>query len=176
MSTDPEFSRPVRLDTLSTAPRTVEIAADDTERAALAARFGLLSLAQLEATADVTRDGDRITATGTIAATAEQACIATGEPVPANIAEPFALLFLPQPEDGTDDEVELAEGELDTIFYQGGAIDLGEAVAETLALALDPFPRAAGADAALRDAGVISEADAEAERAKKSPFAVLKKD
>ena len=32
-----------------------------------------------------------------------------------------------------DEEIELAEAELDTIFYEGGAIDVGEAVAETLA-------------------------------------------
>ena len=52
------------------------------------------------------------------------------------------------------DEIELSEDDCDTVFYTGGAIDLGEAAAETLALALDPFPRSPGAAAALREAGV----------------------
>ena len=42
---------------------------------------------------------------------------------------------------------------------EGGAIDLGEAAAETVALALDPFPRSARAAEVLRAAGVISEDD-----------------
>ena len=32
------------------------------------------------------------------------------------------------------------------IFYDGAAIDIGEAVAETLLLDLDPYPRAPGAE------------------------------
>ena len=44
--------------------------------------------------------------------------------------------------------------------YDGGAIDLGETAAETMALALDPFPRGPGAEAALKAAGVISEEEA----------------
>ena len=48
------------------------------------------------------------------------------------------------------------------------ATDLG-AVAETLALSLDPFPRAPDADAVLRAAGVLSE-----DEAVTGPFAALK--
>jgi len=69
--------------------------------------------------------------------------------------------------ENTAEEVELSEADCDVIGYEGGAIDLGEAVAETLALALDPFPRSPDADAALREAGVLSEEDA-------GPFAALK--
>ena len=50
----------------------------------------------------------------------------------------------------------------------GAMIDLGEALADTLALSLDPYPRSAGADAALKEAGVMSEEEA-------SPFAILAK-
>ena len=41
--TAPEFSRPVRIDTLGAAPRNVAIEADEAERAALARRFGLIA-------------------------------------------------------------------------------------------------------------------------------------
>jgi uncharacterized protein YutE (UPF0331/DUF86 family) len=47
------------------------------------------------------------------------------------------------------------------IPYDGGAmIDLGEVAAETMALALDPFPRGPDAESALKAAGVISEEEA----------------
>ena len=52
------------------------------------------------------------------------------------------------------------------VFHDGAAIDLGGAIADTLALSLDPYPRSAGAEAALKEAGVMSEEEA-------SPFAVL---
>ena len=44
------------------------------------------------------------------------------------------------------------------VFHDGAAIDLGGAIADTLALGLDPYPRSAGAEAALKEAGVLSEA------------------
>lgn len=163
----PEFSRPFRLDELGSAPRGVTIEADAAERAALAKRFGLLSIDRLSADAQLTRDGDVVRADGTLAADVVQACVASGEPVPAAIAEGFSLRFVPAASDPGIEEVELEESELDEVDYEGGAVDLGEAAAQTLALALDPFPRAPNADEKLRDAGVIGEEDA-------GPFAALK--
>ena len=87
--------------------------------------------------------------------------------MPATIAEGFALRFVPA---GTGDdagEVELDERALDTLDYAGTAIDLGEAAAQTLALALNPWPRVPGAGEKLRAAGVVGEAEM-------SPFAILK--
>ena len=43
------------------------------------------------------------------------------------------------------------------VFYDASAIDVGEAVAETLLLNLDPYPRAPDAEEALKEAGVKSE-------------------
>lgn len=163
----PEFSRPFRLDELGSAPRTVTIEADAAERAALATRFGLLAIDSLAADAQLTREGDTVTAQGTLRADVTQACVASGEPVPAAITEGFNLRFVPAGSEHDAEEVELQESELDEIDYEGSAIDLGEAAAQTLALALDPFPRAPNADEKLRDAGVIGEEDA-------GPFAALK--
>lgn len=155
-----EFSRPRRLDTLGEGAVTVRIAADEGERAALARRFGLLSLDRLEADYVLRRDAAGIVARGTVSAAAVQACTATGDPVPATVDEAFEVRFLPDTADDHSDEVELDGGDMDTMFYSGSAIDLGEAAAETVALALDPYPRAPGAEAALRDAGVKSEEEA----------------
>ena len=67
---------------------------------------------------------------------------------------------------GGDEEFELGADELDTLFHDGQAIDLGAAIADSLALGLDPYPRSPNAEEALRQAGVISEEEA-------GPFAAL---
>lgn len=163
----PEFSRPQRLDAIGKGEHRVEISADAGERAALARRFGLIAIDRLHATMMVQRDATGVLARGQLEGAVVQACSVTGDPVPAQIAEDFTIRFLPE---GTveGDEVELSDEECDTVFYSGGAIDLGEAAAETLALALDPFPRSPGADDALRKAGVLGEEET-------GPFAALAK-
>lgn len=168
MTDAPEFSRTYRLDAIGEGARSVSIAADAGELAALARRFGLIALNDLSATAQLTREDQVVTASGTLQADAVQACVASGEPVPAHISESFTLRFVPPAvQAGDEEEVELEESELDILTYEGGAVDLGEAAAQTLALALDPFPRAPDADDALREAGVIGEEDA-------GPFSALK--
>ena len=171
MSGEPEFSRTVRVDTLTGIARNHSIGADEKERAALARRFGLAALERLSAEADLKRIGDEVTAVGTLSAAVVQSCVATGDPVAADIDEEFRIVFRPQRQPaGAEEEIELSEGELDVVFYDGLNIDLGEAVAETLSLSLDPYPRSAEADAALRAAGVKAEEEAKAES---SPFAAL---
>jgi len=156
----PEFSRPVALDALGGAPRRFEIEANEAERAALAERFGLLALDALTADVALVREGQEVRAEGHVHARATQSCVATGAPVPAEVDAPLGLVFRPLVEARPDEEIELGEEELDVVFYEGGAIDLGEAAAQTLYLALDPYPRSPDAEAALRAAGVKSEEEA----------------
>jgi uncharacterized metal-binding protein YceD (DUF177 family) len=168
----PEFSRPYRIDTLSAQPRDVAVEATPSEREALARRFGIVEIGRLSAEAALTRNGGAVSAAGTVRAAVTQSCVATGEPVGETVEEEFRIEFRPSPDGaGGDDEVELSEGELDVVFYEGGSVDLGEAVAETLSLSLDPYPRSPAAEAALREAGVTSEEEA---REDSSPFAALK--
>ncbi|HYJ31189.1 MAG TPA: DUF177 domain-containing protein [Allosphingosinicella sp.] len=170
MST-PEFSRTVRVDTLGEAPRTLSIEADERERAALAERFGYVAIAGLSADVALTRTGETVTARGRLRAALEQSCVATGEPLGEALEESFAVEFRPHPAAGADEEIEISESELDVVFYDGATIDVGEAVAETLSLAVEPYPRSHEAERALREAGVRSEEEA---RAESSPFAALK--
>jgi uncharacterized metal-binding protein YceD (DUF177 family) len=172
VSAPPEFSRPVAVDTLGEGPRAVTMAADEAERVALAARFGLIAIDSLEAEAQVRREGAILFASGRLRGVAIQICVATAEPVPARIEESFSLRLEPEGEPG--EEMELGEDDLDVIGYSGNAIDLGELVAQGFALALDPFPRVADADTVLRAAGVLSEEEAEAARQAANPFAALK--
>ena len=163
----PEFSRPQRLDTIGAGESQVRVEADAAERSALARRFGLIAIDRLAADFTIRRDAAGIIARGRLSGAVVQPCSVTGEPVPAKIEEDFAIRFVAEGE-GSEDELELSADDCDTVFYTSGAVDLGEAAAETLALALDPFPRSTGAAAALREAGVLSEEEA-------GPFAALAK-
>jgi len=160
-----DFAHRLPLDQIRDGDR-IDVCADDAERETVVERLGLLSLDRLDAHAVLSRDGQRIGASGRLRAALDQACVATGEPVPAHIDEPFDLIFLPEPKGDADEEIELGGTDLDTVFHDGSAIDLGSAVIDTLSLALDPYPRSAGADAALKEAGVLTEEEA-------SPFAAL---
>jgi uncharacterized metal-binding protein YceD (DUF177 family) len=171
--TAPEFARPHRLDQIGTGESQVHIAAEPQERAALAIRFDLLAIDSLESDCAIRRDASGIVARGRIKAQVTQACIATGDPVPATIDEDFAIRFLPESDDDPADEIELDADECDTVFYTGSAIDLGEAAAETLALALDPFPRSPNAEEILRQAGVLSEEEARRLAEESGPFGAL---
>jgi uncharacterized metal-binding protein YceD (DUF177 family) len=142
----PEFSRRYALDTIGATPRRVEIAADDEERAALAARFDLVGLDALTAVATLTAVAGGVVVEGRLKARLSQRCVVSGDPVPATIDEGFALRFVETPAIG--DEIELGESDLDVLPLESGGIDLGEAVAQTLGLSIDPFPRSPGADAA----------------------------
>jgi uncharacterized metal-binding protein YceD (DUF177 family) len=161
-----DFAHRLSLDQIRDGDR-LDLAADAEECSAIAIRLGLLSLDRLEAHAVLSRDGEKVRATGRLKAALEQACVATGDSVPAHVDEPFELLFLPEPKVGSaDEEIELGAADLDTMFHDGAAIDLGTAIADSLALALDPYPRSPSAEAALKEAGVISEEEA-------GPFAAL---
>ena len=164
-----EFPRPERLDAIGTEARLVRLAANDAERAALSARFGVIGIDRLDATLTVTREADGIAVRGRVTGEVVQACSITDDPIAVAIDEPVMLLFVDALGDGSGD-VELGAEAMDTVEIDGGAIDLGEAAAETLALALDPFPRGPGAEAALKAAGVLSEEDAKPA----GPFAALK--
>jgi uncharacterized metal-binding protein YceD (DUF177 family) len=160
------FAHHLRLDQIRDGD-CLELVADEGERAAIASRLSLGALSCLEAHAILSRNGDIIRARGRLAAALEQSCVVTSEPVPAHVDEPLDLIFMPEPPSGhPDEEIELGGGDLDVVFHDGAEIDLGCAIADTLALSLDPYPRSAGADAALREAGVMTEEQA-------SPFAVL---
>lgn len=162
------FAHHLRLDQIGEG-RRFDLVADDAERAAIAKRLGLDRLDRLEAHVMLSRNGETVRAEGRLAASLGQRCVITGESVAAHVDEPFALVFMPEPApDAQNEEVELGASELDVVFHDGSIIDLGSAIADTLALSLDPFPRSAAAAAALKEAGVMSEDEA-------GPFAALAK-
>ena len=86
----------------------------------------------------------------------------TGEPVRESVEDAFAIHFARdgEPAVAAEDEFfDLNEDDLDIVAFDGAAVDIGEAVAQTLALSVDPFPRSPGAEAELRAAGVLAEGE-----------------
>ena len=159
------FAHQLRLDQIADGAR-LDLTADKAERDAIARRLGLPSLGRLDAHVVLSRADEAITAEGRLVAGLEQSCVVTGDAVSAHVDEPFTIRFIPEQPVDPDAEIELAPEDCDTVFYEGGTIDLGAAIADTLALSLDPYPRSAGAETALRDAGILTEEQA-------GPFAIL---
>lgn len=160
------FAHELRLDQIRDGDR-LDLTADEAERAAIARRLGLDSLDRLDAHAVFARTGDVILAQGRLLASLAQSCAVTNDPVASHIDEPFDLKFIPEPP-GSNDEVELGASDCDVVFHDGAQIDLGGAIADSLALSIDPYPRSAGADAALKEAAILGETEA-------GPFAALAK-
>lgn len=138
----PEFTHPLVLANVPAGGLDLRLEADARSRARLAARLGLLSLGMLDAELRLVPEAEgRIGVRGRLRAELEQACVVTLEPVAARIDAPVAWRLLPagmEPTDGDDDP--------DDIETEAGVADLGEALAQDLALALDPYPRAPGAE------------------------------
>jgi uncharacterized metal-binding protein YceD (DUF177 family) len=142
----PEFSRRVELARLGAHEAVYPIAAKPAEREALARRFDLLSLDRLDAEVRLNRlAGGIVRVSGRLNAEVVQACVVSLEPVATRLDPEFTVLYGPQ--DERDDIVVDLETELIEPF-DGDAIDIGETVAQQLALALDLYPRAAGASLA----------------------------
>jgi uncharacterized metal-binding protein YceD (DUF177 family) len=143
----PEFSRLVRLGPES---RELVLEADAAERAALAERFAILGIDSLVARLRLQPEpGGAVRARGQLSAAVEQACVVTLEPVAQRVEAALDLRILPDGEEPADDDPDSP----DEIESEGGQVDLGEVVAEQLALALDPYPRAEGAVLPELDAG-----------------------
>jgi uncharacterized metal-binding protein YceD (DUF177 family) len=161
-----DFAHRLRIDHIRDGDR-LDLVASEAERQATAERLGLESIDRLEAHAVLSRKGMTVEAHGRLASSLTQSCAVTGDPVPAHVDEPFDIVFMPEPEPArSDEEVELGSSDCDVVFHDGSTVDLGLAIADTLALSLDPYPRSAGAEAALKEAGVLTEAEA-------GPFAAL---
>ncbi len=141
-----EFSRIVTIESLADDELVQEIEADAAERAALAARFDLLSLDSLTAVMRLRRvRGREIRVDGEFAADVVQTCVVTLEPVKSHIADSFSVTFAPAADLGESAELDLSPLAEDLPEpLEGDAIDIGETVAQLLALALDPYPRRQG--------------------------------
>jgi uncharacterized metal-binding protein YceD (DUF177 family) len=133
-----EFSRPIDVARLGGAETHYDLAANETERAALAKRFTLISLDRFEAHVTLRRIlGGVVRLNATLSADLVQTDVVTLDPVPGHVEDEFTLLFATETGDAgaLDPDAELVEPLVD------GRIDIAEAVAQQLSLAIDPYPR-----------------------------------
>jgi uncharacterized metal-binding protein YceD (DUF177 family) len=137
------WSVPVRRDDVPESGLHLDLAADDTVRAAVAALAGVRALPRFTASFDVMQLGDGLKVTGELAASVEQTCVVTLEPMTSELREPIDLVFvapgagaLP---DNTVADIDPVGDE--TEFLVDGVADLGAAATEFLLLAIDPYPR-----------------------------------
>lgn len=165
----PEFSRPLLVERIPPAGAEESIEAEAEERRALARRFGLPAIHSLSGrfTARPWRRGG-VEVRGHVEAEIEQVSVISLEPFVAHISEAVSRYYQAETAAGHRPAVvsleALEDDEPDVIA--GGAIDLGELAAETLALALDPYPRRPG-EVFSPDQGMAGQDKAE------SPFQVL---
>ena len=160
---EPEFSRPV--DERHIDPKPVSVEATAEERETLARRFGIVAIQQLQATVWLERAGEAVAAHGRLSASIVQSCAVSGEDLPVRIDEPIALRFVPAHPVHAE-EIEIGADELDEIEFEGHTFDLGEAVAQSLALAIDPYATGPEAERVRKEAGLSDEAAS-------GPFAAL---
>lgn len=152
-----EFSRPVKSRHLPGNP--VELAADSRECELLARRFGLVSVEALTARLDLEPDDDAVIATGVVHARIVQTCAVSGDDFATDIEEDTHLRFVPatsQPGEAGA-EIEIGSEDFDEIEFTGDAFDLGEAVAQSLGLAIDPYATGPEAARIRQEAGLLEE-------------------
>jgi uncharacterized metal-binding protein YceD (DUF177 family) len=164
----PEFTHSLTVAEIGQG-RTVELTADEAQRAAVAARLSLIDLKTLSFTAKLTSIAGGVKAIGHLDAHVVQRCAATDLAVPAKISEDFDLRFLNDVDPAAaaeDEEIEISSDDCEVMPLENGRVDVAEAAVQSLSLALDPFPRHPDADRILREKGVITEGQA-------GPFAAL---
>lgn len=175
-STTETFSRPIDIDGVPAEGLDETLEADEEERAALADRFGVPAVHALSARLRVENwQSGGLIVSGRLAADVEQTCVVTLDPVTLHYDEPVERYYLPagvvadQPAEPVVD----IEGDDEPDVIAEGRIDLGALVTETLALALDPYPRKEGMS--VRTLYPELERDNAMESEKENPFAVLER-
>ena len=149
MSDELEFSRPIVVEQLPPKGRTWELTATPEECARLADRMAIPKVLALEAKVKAVplASVGMVRVSGDLSARVVQTCVVTLEPLEQTVSDHFSMTF--GNDDAGSDDLEInvdydQDDPPDPVI--DGKIDLGEAVAEHLALALDPYPRAPGAE------------------------------
>jgi len=166
------FTHSVMVDKIPARGCRLRVEPSAGEREAVARWLDLRDISEMSADFQINPMGKTglIRVNGRLTARVTQSCVVTLAPVETVVDEEISLTFGP-PEDEAEDESE----EIEVDFHEAdppdpivdGAIDLGAVMVEHLALGIDPFPRAVGAEFAPPEDKV------EAPEPKANPFAVL---
>jgi uncharacterized metal-binding protein YceD (DUF177 family) len=175
-----EFSRRLVIDPWPGDGMTVEVSADPAERRSLAERFELLEVRAFRGHGRLERRGAELVLRGWLEADVVQECVVSLEPVPARLREPVERRYrlggtsaAARTRFEPHGAVVLEDDEAEVEPVIGREIDLGEAFAEELGLALEPYPRAPGV-AALESGDLGPHVSVGAEDRPDKPFAALR--
>ncbi|MBT5434885.1 MAG: DUF177 domain-containing protein [Alphaproteobacteria bacterium] len=166
-----EFSRPVDVSNLDDGDYEPHaLTADAGDCLTLAKRFAIAELKSLSADLVIRRQGRQVIASGNLKAEAIQTCVVSLDPIEVRIDDAFDVVFDPdvRPSGEFDEVIDLdpdSEDPPEPLFDD--EIDLGEAVAQQVALLLDPYPRKPRAEI---DPRFVDDEAIE----RKNPFEVLK--
>jgi uncharacterized metal-binding protein YceD (DUF177 family) len=129
-----------------------DIEADLAARQAMAEAAGLREVSSARGSFDLKhRSGGQIHVTGRVQAKLGQTCVVTLDPIESEIDEPIDLIFAPAGrsvaqvdagDDSNDGETDIDDSPEQIV---DGVIDLGRLATDVLFLAIDPYPRKAGA-------------------------------
>lgn len=161
----------IRLNSMPTMGRDLALSVDAADRLAIAEQLGITAVEKLEVKLHAVRFKGGIRVTGRLVATTVQPSVVSLEPVIEEIAEPIERVFLPggQKDYAGPADAEIfvdLEGEDVPDHFEGNEADLTALIVETLALAIDQYPRLPG-----ESLGVLRD-DGDTER--ELPFAGLK--
>ncbi len=167
----------VKVNELERTPKEFKLVATEAQCKDLAERFDLVSVEFLSGVLSVWDEGadSGVHIKGTISAKLTQRCIASLQPVPESFETGFDLMLVdPEMADRMDDEgVYLDPDAPDYDALEGDAVPLGEVLAQTLSISMNPYPRAEGAELDTKKVSGVSLNEPELERP--NPFAVLAK-
>jgi len=165
-----ELSWEHRVEEVPESGLSAERTAEPGERVAVARALDLIALTLLCAQYSITPNGrGRYRLKGSLTAEIEQACVITLESVASTITERFDVSFLPTADmPARESGVLTMDEEFDPEPIREGRIAVGRVVFETLAAAIDPFPRQPGATLERH-----STAPQESAGGMASPFSVL---
>lgn len=146
---EPIFDAIVRIDKLPAGGRSVAVDANEDERKAIAEAMNILSVERFVGNLTVVPFRGGLRATGHIDAEVTQASVVSFEPVPETISEEVDRVFMPASKaafdatPGSETFVDLEDDDFPD-HIDGPEVDLSALLLETLALALDPYPRKPG--------------------------------
>jgi uncharacterized metal-binding protein YceD (DUF177 family) len=160
-----EFIKEIQIDKIPAKGVHCKLQASGATLVDIASRLDVRAVEELVADLKAEKAGKHITVRGRIIARVEQQCVISLEPMFSDIDEQVDITFTT--EDETPEFTE--EGEMIVNLdlpepLEGNVLDLGDLAIQQLSLAIDPYPRKAGAEP-VKDTGTQPDI---------SPFAALK--
>jgi len=182
---EPEFSRTILVDRVGDRGRAEVWEASPGECAALAERYRIPAVRSLRAEASLRPwRGKGLKADLVIEAAVTLDCVVSLEPFDTTIREERTLTFLPEEMLAADTlesvDLDVMEADDPPEPITDGKIDLGEVIAQEVAVALPDFPRAPGVSLEAEAGAHVADGDAAGDLGPSkdkgdNPFAVLEK-